>query len=215
MDAEDPHRLLAQTRLHCLILKVEKDAATFRARKYRKILGSLAGEDGATQLQAAGIFHMPRRALTDDPRPASSLPEGQAGSTIARCPSVRPPAGRRRPASDRTAAAVLQARSDSDEDVIVLDKEPHIGGSTSTSVLQPGSKKRKLSSHKNPAKTISTRSRPSFDIPPESSGSSTSGPRSSTSGILRPRDIPVADVRGILKRTSLMLEKRCARAGKR
>jgi hypothetical protein len=66
MDAEDAHpsRLLTQTRLRCLLLEADKDAETLRAGKYRKILGSLAGEDdGATQPQAAGISHMPRRAL--------------------------------------------------------------------------------------------------------------------------------------------------------
>ena len=61
MDAvsEDAHRLLTQTRLRCLLLEADKDAEILRADKYRKILGSLTGEDGATQPQTA-VFHMPR-----------------------------------------------------------------------------------------------------------------------------------------------------------
>lgn len=62
MDAEDPQRLLTQTRLRCLFLEADKDAEILRADKYRKIISSLIGEDGAAQPQAAGIFHMPRRA---------------------------------------------------------------------------------------------------------------------------------------------------------
>ena len=34
-----------------------------RAKKYRKILGSLAGEDGTAQPQAAGTHHMPLTPL--------------------------------------------------------------------------------------------------------------------------------------------------------
>ena len=63
MDADDSHRLLTQTRLRCLLLEADKDAEIMRAGKYRKILDSLAGGDGATQPQAAGNFHMPRLAL--------------------------------------------------------------------------------------------------------------------------------------------------------
>jgi|SRR6267154_1217415 len=104
MDAEDVHQLLTQTRLRCLLLEAERDAEIVRASKYRKILGSLAGEDGATRLQVAGNLHIPSRTL--------SLAEGQGGSTIARCPSVHSPvAGRSCLASDRTAAAVPQAHS--------------------------------------------------------------------------------------------------------
>jgi hypothetical protein len=62
MDTDDAHRLLTQTRLHCLLLEADKDAENLRAGKYRKILDNLVGEDGATQPQAADIFHMPRRA---------------------------------------------------------------------------------------------------------------------------------------------------------
>jgi hypothetical protein len=64
MDAENSEnaRLLTQTRLRCLLLEVDRDAEILRADKYRKIIDSLTGEDGATQPQAAGIFHMPRRA---------------------------------------------------------------------------------------------------------------------------------------------------------
>jgi hypothetical protein len=63
MDAEDVHRLLTRTQLRCLLLEADKDAEISRADKYRKILGSLTGEDGATQPQVAGIFHMSRSAL--------------------------------------------------------------------------------------------------------------------------------------------------------
>lgn len=202
MDADDVQRLLTQTQLRCLLLEADKDAENLRAGKYRKILGRLAGEDDATQPQAADNFHMPRlRPLINALRPTSSLTEGQVvGSTIARCPSVHSPvAGRSRPSSDRTAAVVLQAHSDSDEDTADLD-EPHTGGSTSTSVSQPGSKKRNLSSHENPARSISTRSRASFDIPPESSRISTSGPRGPS--MFMPSDI--VDVAGILNRAGLM-----------
>jgi hypothetical protein len=62
-EAEDAHRLLTQIRLRCLLLEADKDAEILRADKYRKILGSLTSEDGATQPQAVGIFHLPRRAL--------------------------------------------------------------------------------------------------------------------------------------------------------
>jgi hypothetical protein len=61
MDAEDAYRQLRQTRLRCLRLEADKDVEILRAGKYRKIL--VAGEDGATQAQAAGIFHMLRRTL--------------------------------------------------------------------------------------------------------------------------------------------------------
>jgi hypothetical protein len=63
MDAEDVQRRIKQTRLRCLLLEADKDVEILRAEKYRKILGSLAGEDDATQPQAAGILHMPRLAL--------------------------------------------------------------------------------------------------------------------------------------------------------
>ena len=60
----DVHQILEQTRLRCQILEVDKEVEALRARKYRKILGSLAGEGGAAQPQAAGTHHMPmRRAL--------------------------------------------------------------------------------------------------------------------------------------------------------
>jgi hypothetical protein len=62
MDAEDLQQRLTQTRLRCLLLEVDRDAEILRADKYRKIIDSLTGEDGAAQPQAAGIFHMPRRA---------------------------------------------------------------------------------------------------------------------------------------------------------
>ncbi len=63
MDAEDPHRQLTQTRLRYLLLEADKDVEVLRAGKYRKILGSLVGEDSATQPQAAGIFRMLMRGL--------------------------------------------------------------------------------------------------------------------------------------------------------
>ena len=126
MDVEDAYRQLRQTRLRCLRLEADKDVEILRAGKYRKIL--VAGEDGATQAQAADNFHMLRRTLVcpalpllwwpnsilmkDAPRPTSPQTEGQVGSTIAGCPSAHPPvAGRSRPANDRTAAAVIQAHS--------------------------------------------------------------------------------------------------------
>jgi hypothetical protein len=61
MDAEDVHQLLTQTRLRCLILEADKDAESLRAGKYRKILDNLTCEDGATQPQVPGVFHMSRR----------------------------------------------------------------------------------------------------------------------------------------------------------
>ncbi len=48
---------LTQTQMRCLILEADRDAEALRAEKYRKILESLAGEDGPTQP------HVPRGAL--------------------------------------------------------------------------------------------------------------------------------------------------------
>ena len=62
MDADDVQRLLTQIRLRCLLLEADKDAEILRAGKYRKILGRLADEDGAT----ADNFHRSRlRALVE------------------------------------------------------------------------------------------------------------------------------------------------------
>jgi hypothetical protein len=70
MDTENTHRLLRQAQMRCRVLEADKDAEILRAGKYRKILGSLVDEDGATQPQSAGIFHLPMSALVC-PRVAS------------------------------------------------------------------------------------------------------------------------------------------------
>jgi len=55
--ASEETRQLTQTQMRCLILEADRDAEALRAEKYRKILESLAGEDGPTQP------HVPRGAL--------------------------------------------------------------------------------------------------------------------------------------------------------
>ena len=46
MDMEEA-KLLAQTRLHCLVLEADKDAEQYKAKKYRDLLAELVGEEAS------------------------------------------------------------------------------------------------------------------------------------------------------------------------
>jgi hypothetical protein len=81
MDMEEA-KLLAQTRLHCLVLEADKDAEQYKAKKYRDLLAELVGEAASD-------------ADADAPHPghpqASSFPS-MPGDTAARpvFPAVSP-----------------------------------------------------------------------------------------------------------------------------
>lgn len=81
MDIEEA-KLLAQTRLHCVVLEADKDAEQYKAKKYRDLLAALVGEEASNadanapppgRSQASSFLFMPGDAATHPVLPAVSL----------------------------------------------------------------------------------------------------------------------------------------------
>ena len=76
MDAEEALKLLADARLQCRVLEVEKEAEALKAAKFRNIiLATLAGErsSDAIQPEASRVLHAARSALAPPALPAANV----------------------------------------------------------------------------------------------------------------------------------------------
>jgi hypothetical protein len=84
MDMEEA-KLLAQTRLHLLVLSADKDAEQYKAKKYRDLLAELVGEEASHDdadaphpghPQASSFLFMPGDGAT---RPVLPVPTVSPG----------------------------------------------------------------------------------------------------------------------------------------
>ena len=84
MDVEEAHQLLAESRLRCLILEVDKEAESLKAVKYRNILDTLVGEDGSgvAQPEPSCVLHAARGALVRRAAPAVCYPDLYRGDVL-------------------------------------------------------------------------------------------------------------------------------------
>ncbi len=84
MDAEEARQLLAESRLRCLILEVDKEAESLRAVRYRNILDTLFGEDGSgvTQPEPSRALHAARGASLSRTFPAVCYPDLYLGDVL-------------------------------------------------------------------------------------------------------------------------------------